>query len=155
MCILCSPTSSCTGALPSSPLLIPMQSSSIIYLFSFFLHSDTLLESAVYQSCIVFASLYGKTPYPRNGNLEEENYRFRGYTGGRFRTNCTPTPETVKKKRIITISGVCVGSMYSLYWENEEENPRIGKNIGRNYRFWDTRFYRINWQKRCTTDPRL
>ena len=65
------------------------------------------------------------------------------------------TPETVKKMWKITIIGVCVGSMYSLYWENEEENPRTGKKYDDNYRFWDTTFYRINLQKRCTTGARL
>ena len=70
------------------------------------LHTYIPVENAVvHRSCIVFASLYGKTSYPGNGNLEEENYRFRGKPGGRFSTNFTQTPETVKNSGIITIFG--------------------------------------------------
>ena len=50
------------------------------------------------QSCIVFASLYGTTSYPRNGNKFREN------------------PRNGKNMRQITVSGERVGSMYKLHW---------------------------------------
>ena len=78
-------------------------------LHSFILLDRLFLESVDgFQSCIVFASLYGKTSYPRNGNLPHIFYHFWGGSGGQTSTHCTQTPEMVICLVFFTDSGVCV-----------------------------------------------
>ena len=109
------------------------------------------------QSCIVFASLYGKTPFARNGNKLEINSR-RGKLRGKFLVQIVRNfligkltsyffPFLGIAYNLISFRGIA----YNLY-EEFPTNFSTNGNLSLIYfRFWQTAFYRTNWQKRCTT----
>ena len=147
--------------------LLTSLSSSLGAIGSLLLGSFLLLSSQTHfthsqswnQSWIIFASLYGKTPYARNGNYSCIFFRSWEFLGKPTSTNLYAIPLKGKKLRnnfhfweLRPIFFPFLGIQYTLYEEFQTNFSTNGNLSLPNFRFGQHEVLRTNWQKRCTID---